>query len=116
MTITRLPRPTYSSYAWQEQGRCRTKAVEQFFADDLELDQRERREQTEAARQVCGTCPVQQQCLDHALRVPETFGIWGGTTPTQRAQLLWDVPGCPTPGARWAGLGLLSPSGARRGR
>ncbi|MEW1955698.1 WhiB family transcriptional regulator [Terrabacter sp. NPDC080008] len=93
MTITRLPRPTYSSYEWQEQGRCRTKAVEQFFADDHDLDQRERREQTEAARMVCGGCPVRQQCLDHALRVPETFGIWGGTTPTERAQMLWDVAG-----------------------
>jgi WhiB family redox-sensing transcriptional regulator len=82
MTITRLPRPTYSSYEWQEQGRCRTKAVEQFFADDRELDQRERREQTEAARMVCAGCPV-----------PETFGIWGGTTPTERAQMLWDVAG-----------------------
>jgi WhiB family redox-sensing transcriptional regulator len=36
---------------------------------------------------------VRQQCLDHALRVPETFGIWGGTTPTERAQMLWDVAG-----------------------
>jgi WhiB family redox-sensing transcriptional regulator len=93
MTITRLPRPTYSSYAWQEQGRCRTRAVEQFFADDQDLDQRERREQTEAARMVCGACPVRQQCLEHALRVPEPFGVWGGTTPAERAHMLWNVAG-----------------------
>ncbi|MFC7598131.1 WhiB family transcriptional regulator [Terrabacter sp. GCM10028922] len=93
MMITRLPRPVYSSYEWQEQGRCRSKGAEQFFLDDQDLDQRERRAQTEAARRVCASCPVRQQCLEHALRVPETFGIWGGTTPTERVHLLWDAAG-----------------------
>lgn len=93
MTVTRLPRPTLESYEWQAQGLCRGKAVEQFFTEDLDLGQRARREQTEAAKAVCAACPVMQKCLDHALRVPETFGIWGGTTASERARMLWDVAG-----------------------
>ncbi|WP_404388471.1 WhiB family transcriptional regulator [Humibacillus xanthopallidus] len=93
MTVTRLPRPVYSSYEWQEQGLCRGKDVEQFFIDDPEMGQVQRREQTEAAKAVCSDCPVARACLDHAMRVPETFGIWGGTTASERSRLLWDVAG-----------------------
>jgi WhiB family redox-sensing transcriptional regulator len=93
MTVTRLPRPVYSSYEWQEQGLCRGKDVEQFFVDDPEMGQVQRREQTEAAKAVCSACPVARACLQHAMTVPETFGIWGGTTASERSRLLWDVAG-----------------------
>ncbi|QKT11580.1 WhiB family transcriptional regulator [Rhodococcus sp. W8901] len=33
------------------------------------------------------TCPVLTPCRSHALHGPERFGIWGGTTPTERARL-----------------------------
>ena len=39
------------------------------------------------AKRVCQACPVQSECLDHALTHDERFGIWGGTTPTERAGL-----------------------------
>lgn len=45
---------------------------------------------TPAARkaiQICQTCPVQQQCLTHSLKQPETHGIWGGLTFEQRRDL-----------------------------
>jgi len=35
----------------------------------------------------CGTCPVQQQCLDFALKTRQEFGIWGGTTEDERRTL-----------------------------
>lgn len=41
--------------------------------------------------EVCQTCPVRQQCLQLALDSGETgahTGIWGGTLPEQRAQLV----------------------------
>ena len=93
MTVTRLPRPVHSSYAWQDEGHCRGRDVEQFFADEPDLGQVARRRQTEAAKAICAACPVARQCLDHAMRVPEPFGIWGGTTAAERARLLWDVAG-----------------------
>ncbi|NKS78784.1 hypothetical protein GS539_24925 [Rhodococcus hoagii] len=36
---------------------------------------------------ICMTCPVRTPCRDHALRKPERFGIWGGTTPTERSRM-----------------------------
>lgn len=47
------------------------------------------------AKQVCngnpekGTqpCPVRSECLDYALTNNETFGVWGGTTYTERLDL-----------------------------
>lgn len=36
----------------------------------------------------CAGCPVINQCLQYALDNNEEHGIWGGTTPKDRAQLL----------------------------
>ncbi len=38
----------------------------------------------EAARAMCGWCPVRAACLEHALVAGEDHGIWGGTTPDER--------------------------------
>jgi WhiB family redox-sensing transcriptional regulator len=39
------------------------------------------------AKEVCRTCPVRIQCLDWALEHDERYGVWGGMTADQRAQL-----------------------------
>jgi hypothetical protein len=39
------------------------------------------------AIEICKQCEVQKQCLIWALTNDEQFGIWGGTTPTQRQHL-----------------------------
>ncbi len=36
------------------------------------------------ARLICGRCPVQTDCLNHALDNREVDGFWGGATPRQR--------------------------------
>lgn len=40
------------------------------------------------AREVCGRCPVKEQCLDYALETERTdglrTGIWGGLGPYER--------------------------------
>lgn len=41
-------------------------------------------EQYEEARTICLECPVQMECLDHAMRLPEAYGMWGGLTPEER--------------------------------
>lgn len=33
---------------------------------------------------ICGTCPVQMQCLAHAEKYRENHGTWGGLTEWQR--------------------------------
>jgi len=40
-----------------------------------------------AAREICASCVVKTQCLDHALSNREV-GIWAGTTTNQRAKML----------------------------
>lgn len=38
-------------------------------------------------RRICRSCDVQRECLDYALRTRQTYGMWGGTTPTQRKRM-----------------------------
>ncbi len=40
------------------------------------------------AKRICDRCYVQAQCLTYALDHDEDHGIWGGTTPQERADLL----------------------------
>ena len=43
------------------------------------------------AKSICAACPVQQSCLDHALRTKQRFGVWGGKTETERRAILWGM-------------------------
>jgi WhiB family redox-sensing transcriptional regulator len=36
------------------------------------------------AKAVCASCPVIQQCREHALAVQEPYGIWGGLSEDER--------------------------------
>ena len=40
------------------------------------------------AKVLCARCPLQEACLEHALRANETLGIWGGYTERERRRLL----------------------------
>jgi WhiB family redox-sensing transcriptional regulator len=40
------------------------------------------------AKAICEACPVIDHCLDHALRVREPYGIWGGKSEDERASML----------------------------
>ncbi len=43
--------------------------------------------QIEMARGLCHACPVRFRCLTNALERGERDGIWGGTTPSERATM-----------------------------
>lgn len=87
VNIKRLPKPIWESYEWQYDGACADMDVNGFFPPEDERGlRREMREQ--AAKSVCGRCPVVEQCLQHALKVREQHGIWGGLNPTERNQLV----------------------------
>jgi hypothetical protein len=38
-------------------------------------------------KKLCGSCPVQKECLAYALANPELVGIWGGLTSRERSRL-----------------------------
>ena len=44
------------------------------------------------ARDICGQCPVSEECLTDALSRREPFGVWGGHSERQRRNLLPVVP------------------------
>lgn len=40
------------------------------------------------AKRVCGTCPIQVQCLEYAVSAPrKEIGIWGGATLQERTRI-----------------------------
>jgi len=84
--ISRLPRPLFSSYAWQQHGTCSDADPSVFFHPEGERGPARRLRELKALA-VCVDCPALQACRQHALSVREPYGVWGGTTENQR-QLL----------------------------
>lgn len=41
-------------------------------------------EQIQYAKRVCGSCEVQDECLDYAVVTNQVSGIWGGLTEEER--------------------------------
>ena len=70
--------------AWQLRGACRRADPDLFFHPDGERGEA-RDVRDAAAKQICATCPVLQQCREHALTTPEATGVWGGMSEAERA-------------------------------
>jgi len=68
---------------WQSQAACRDVNPELFFSPESERGVRKRAREM-VAKSLCGTCPVQPECRQHALSVGEPYGVWGGTTESER--------------------------------
>ena len=66
--------------SWRNKAACHGLAPEIFYPAD--------EEETGSAKEICGTCPVQEACLEHALSVREKDGIWGGYTERERRRLI----------------------------
>lgn len=81
--IHNLPTPTTQSWEWQRHGSCRDTDASLFFHPEGERG-RARAAREHAAKSVCATCPVINQCRKHALSVGETYGIWGGLSESER--------------------------------
>lgn len=81
--IARLPMPLLDAYDWQFDGACREADPALFFSPESERGPR-RRARENAAKLYCQRCPVVAQCLRHAMRVKEPYGVWGGRTPSER--------------------------------
>lgn len=80
-----LPRIKYPALeAWRDQAACgdlcRRGAAEAIWWVDP------RHPKTSVAREICWRCPVREDCLAWAMRLPEPAGIWGGLTPAERNQ------------------------------
>lgn len=86
VNVKRLPVPLMETYEWQYEGACMGVDSEVFFSPESERGaKRERRE--EAAKALCRRCPVIEKCREHALAVREPYGVWGGLSESERAEL-----------------------------
>ncbi len=66
--------------AWHSQAACRAHPELSWFPERGDPP-----EAIDAARAVCRTCPVAEECRDFGLR--EGHGLWGGLTVLERRQL-----------------------------
>jgi WhiB family transcriptional regulator, redox-sensing transcriptional regulator len=64
---------------WQRRGACRGRESDVFIIA--------RGQTGGAARAICLTCPVRQECLEYALAHPEVDGVWGGTSGRERQRI-----------------------------
>ena len=69
--------------AWQRRGACRQVDPSLFFGPEGE-GRAQRRFREAAAKAVCARCPVRAACRSFALATGEPYGIWGGTTESER--------------------------------
>ena len=63
-------------YPFLEDAACRGLDPELFYAEGAAAIAR--------AKALCGVCPVQEACLEWAVK-REEFGVWGGTTARERS-------------------------------
>ncbi|MFF4321643.1 WhiB family transcriptional regulator [Streptomyces sp. NPDC001568] len=85
--VQQLPGTPHQNWDWQSRAACRELGSAPFFHPAGERGE-EREERDEAAKRICGTCPVRAACLEHALQTREPFGVWGGLTEEERRALL----------------------------
>jgi len=73
---------------WQFEAACRGEDSALFFAPGY-FERREEKSAREVkAKAFCARCPVREECLDFALRIRESHGVWGGLNEQERRSLL----------------------------
>lgn len=68
---------------WRTRAACRDQDPDMFFPEKNTTPA-----EIQAAKAICGRCPVREACLDEAFRMDDRVGICGGLTPDERRQLL----------------------------
>lgn len=64
---------------WKDDGLCRDADPDVFFPSDGV--------NAFEAKAICARCPVQEQCLEYAMKHDIEFGVWGGLSRSQREML-----------------------------
>ncbi len=73
---------------WRQHASCKD-ADADFFP--------ERGDSSIEAQRVCASCPVQWDCMNHSLMLPERVGIWAGTGWDRRKHFRRLMEVCPHP-------------------
>lgn len=80
---------------WHDDAACRDHPQEIFYGSEERSGKARHHpnltvDEVARARRICNACPVQMQCLEHAIVNREEFGIWGGSTAGQRRSWIKD--------------------------
>lgn len=70
---------------WRDDAACASMGLERFF---LRAGLNRAASEVQETLAICQSCPVQAECLEYALRHRITQGVWGGTLPSDRANLI----------------------------
>lgn len=60
---------------WEDEAQCKGMDTELFYRN------------ADRAKRVCNDCPVRRDCFMYAVAHRERYGVWGGTSKDQRAEL-----------------------------
>ena len=72
---------------WRSRAACQGEWGALFFPP-MRLEKKSvRTAREQRAKQVCSGCEVRAECLDHAIRNGERYGVWGGLTDVERHHL-----------------------------
>jgi WhiB family transcriptional regulator, redox-sensing transcriptional regulator len=78
-------------WAWRLEAACGGLPSSVFFSPEGERGAARRRRER-AAKAICASCGVREQCADYALAHRERYGVWGGLSEHERA-MIWDRQG-----------------------
>lgn len=105
---SRIPEPV-----WHQYGNCYREGSALFFPDDKE----DARSKTPKAKAVCAaSCPVKDICLQYALETESQYGVWGGTTRSERKRILKYIEENDLTPEEWIDEGKYIPPTPRRVR
>ncbi|GAA0853305.1 WhiB family transcriptional regulator [Streptosporangium amethystogenes subsp. fukuiense] len=68
---------------WKRNGACRDDDFSTFFGPEGERPTA-RQAREDAAKEICGLCPVVEACLAYAMKHDEKAGVWGGLGEDER--------------------------------
>ena len=72
---------------WQKKAACKGPQSAMFFPPST-FERKDEKEDREAnAKRICTGCSVRKACLDYAVRIRESHGIWGGLNEVERRHL-----------------------------
>lgn len=72
---------SYLHEPWREEALCQGDTEGLFFPDPSDIGR------VAAAKAVCMSCPVIDECLAYAIETDQPDGIWGGFTPKERRSI-----------------------------
>ncbi len=82
---TAAPVRTWPLEEWRNTASCRDSDPNLFYPLGRG---RAALEQADVAKAICRACPSRGPCLTYALATRQDLGVWGGTSPEDRRELI----------------------------